>query len=64
MRPLHRAVLALGLLLAPALPAAAQVPQAAPQYQVDPFWPKPLPRRLASRRTAGTMSGSSNARAP
>ena len=46
---MRRALLALGLLLAFALPAAAQ----APACQVDPFWPKPLPNRWGIGQAAG-----------
>ncbi|TCZ55225.1 NHL repeat-containing protein [Roseicella aquatilis] len=49
MRPLQRALLALGLLLGPALPAVAEPPH----YQVDPFWPKPLPNRWGIGQAAG-----------
>ncbi|MDN3564736.1 hypothetical protein ACFQY5_08670 [Paeniroseomonas aquatica] len=37
---------------APAPPPAAR-PAAAPQYQVDPFWPKPLPNRWGIGQAAG-----------
>ncbi|MEN0075202.1 MAG: hypothetical protein AAGC69_12505 [Paracraurococcus sp.] len=49
----------LGLLLLAAPPALAQAPQAAaappavPVYQVDPFWPKPLPNRWGIGQAAG-----------
>jgi hypothetical protein len=49
-RMLHALLLGLGLLM-PGL-AAAQAP-AAPVYQVDPFWPKPLPNRWGIGQAAG-----------
>jgi hypothetical protein len=62
------------LLLLPLAPspgrAQAEAPHAPPQYQVDPFWPKPLPnrwtsaKRPASPRMGATTSGSSTVRAP
>jgi diguanylate cyclase (GGDEF)-like protein len=52
---MRRALFALGLLLAPVLPAAAQAP-AVPQYQVDPFWPKSLPNRWGIGQAAGVAT--------
>lgn len=39
--------------LCAATPAAAQTPRAAPQLQVDPFWPKPLPNDWVLGQVSG-----------
>src|ERR1700704_5414977 len=42
--------LALALL---AMPASAQTTEAVPQFQVDPFWPKPLPNKWILGQVSG-----------
>jgi len=54
MRLVTRTLLAGCLLGGLAAPALAQAPQRpAPVYQVDPFWPKPLPNRWGIGQAAG-----------
>jgi DNA-binding beta-propeller fold protein YncE len=46
--------LAVGLGLLPMLPAADAAKQIIPRYEVDPFWPKPLPDRWVTGEIGGT----------
>jgi DNA-binding beta-propeller fold protein YncE len=53
--------IAAALLLLPLAPSApgraqAEAPPAPPQYQVDPFWPKPLPNRWGIGQAAGVAT--------
>src|SRR5262245_41920473 len=47
-------VLALGLGLAPSLAPVDAARQSVPRYEVDPFWPKPLPDRWVTGEIGGT----------
>ena len=54
-RALRAAVAAFALALAP--PATADdPPRPVPQYQVDPFWPKPLPNRWEIGQASGVAT--------
>jgi DNA-binding beta-propeller fold protein YncE len=48
-----RLALLLAALVAVGAPARAQAPVTAPVYQVDPFWPKPLPQNWGIGQAAG-----------
>ncbi|WP_207540570.1 NHL repeat-containing protein [Sabulicella rubraurantiaca] len=57
MHRLASALRAAAVTLALSLTAAAQQPsQPVPQYQVDPFWPKPLPNRWEIGQAAGVAT--------
>ncbi len=58
MRHVARALRAAFFILITSLPAVAQPsqPQPVPQYQVDPFWPKPLPNRWEIGQAAGVAT--------
>jgi DNA-binding beta-propeller fold protein YncE len=47
-------LLALGLGLAPLLAPVDAARQSVPRYEVDPFWPKPLPDRWVTGEIGGT----------
>ena len=45
--------LAIGVVALPASPASTQAAGRAPQFQVDPFWPKPLPNNWILGQVSG-----------